>query len=274
MNVRIKIKQLYPICLFCLFLLSVKVTKCQNVMGAKSIAMGQTATAITDSEWSLFSNVAFLTTEQHHVSFYGFRYVGLAEITDIASTANFQSRMGTIGIGIHRYGFHLFNETRFILGYKNSIEQFNYGLSTSYHHISQGGSYGSAGAIGLHLGLGAEITEGLWIGARASNVNQPSYGSSKESLPRELALGFSYKIYPNVLFTTDLVKDVIFPISFRSGIEFILFGSFFARAGFMTNPETTSMGFGYATKGFEINFGLQQHNPLGLSPALDIGVHF
>jgi hypothetical protein len=246
----------------------------QHVMGAKHLAMGQTGVAVPSSNWSSFINVAMMPTDQNLVSFYGFRYVGIAEITDMAATINYPTEWGTFGSGVHRYGFNLFNENRFLLGYKNTLGQFHYGTSVSYIHVVQGGDYGSAGAVGIDLGLAAEITEELWFGARATNINQPVYGDTDEELPRELAAGLSYQLTSEALVTTEIVKDVMFPISFRAGLEFELISSLFARAGITTEPETYSGGFGYLTDSWEINFGLQQHNPLGLSPALDLAIRF
>lgn len=246
----------------------------QTSMGATSVAMGQTGVAIPNSSWSLFSNAAMMPTDENRVSFYGFRYVGIAEITDMAANLTTQTNWGTVGAGIHRYGFNLFNENRFLLAYKNSLDRFHYGASVSYTHIFQGGDYGAAGAIGFDLGLAAEITDDLWFGARATNLNQPSYGDTDEELPRELATGLSYMLTPEALITAEIVKDVMFPLSFRSGVQFEVIQSLFIRAGITTQPETYSFGFGYEAGNWDVNFGLQQHNPLGLSPALDLAVKF
>ena len=245
----------------------------QNSMGALSIGMGQTGVAV-HSDWSAFNNVALLQTEQNSVSFYGFRYVGIAEITDMAATSTFQTSRGTIAGSIHRYGFNLFSENRFLLGYKNELGRFHYGASVSYTYINQGGNYGSASAIGFDLGLAAEITELLLFGARATNLNQPSYGDTDEELPRELAAGLSYYLTPDALVTAEIVKDVLFPTSFRTGVQYEVIESLFLRAGFTTKPETYSFGFGYQSSRWDVNFALQQHNPLGLSPALDLAVKF
>lgn len=246
----------------------------QNSVGARSLSMGQTGVAIPGSSWSTFSNIALLPTDQNHVSFYGFRYVGISEITDMAASVSIRTKKGVIGAGVHRYGFNLFNENRFMLGYKNSLGKFHYGVSASYIHVFQGGNYGSAGAFGADLGIATEITEQLWLGARATNINQPSYGDTDEQLPRELAAGISYRFSDRALITSEIVKDVLFPLSFRTGVDVELISSLFARAGFSTEPETYSFGFGYIKDSWSINFGLQQHNPLGLSPALDIGIQF
>lgn len=246
----------------------------QQTMGAKSISMGQTGVAMPNSNWATFSNIALMPTEENSISFYGFRYVGITEITDMAASINYQTNFGTLGLGLHRYGFNLFNENRFLLAYKNQLGAFHYGGSISYTHVFQGGNYGSAGAVGFDLGLAAEVIDDLWFGARATNLNQPAYGDTDEELPRELAAGFSYQLSSSSLVTAELVKDVKFPISFRSGVQFEIITSLFARVGVSTQPSTYSFGFGYETSRFEVNFGLQQHDPLGLSPALDFAIRF
>jgi hypothetical protein len=246
----------------------------QNVMGAKHMAMGQTGTAVPLSNWSVFSNIALIPTNDNHVSFYGFRYAGIAEITDMAAAFSYNTAIGTMATGIHRYGFNLFSENRFLLGYKNHLGNFHYGASFVYAHVNQYGSYGSAGAIGVNIGLAAEVFGGLWFGARATNINQPAYGDTDETLPRELAAGISYRLTPETIAAAELVKDVLFPISFRSGVQVEMITSFYARAGITTQPETYSLGFGYMAERWDVNIAVQQHNPLGLSPAFDLGIRF
>jgi hypothetical protein len=57
-------------------------------------------------------------------------------------------------------------------------------------------------------------------------------------------------------------------------VQFEIIQSLFIRAGITTKPETYSFGFGYQSSKWDVNFALQQHNPLGLSPALDLAVKF
>ncbi|TVR30124.1 MAG: hypothetical protein EA390_08830 [Balneolaceae bacterium] len=259
---------------FALLPLTAKDSNAQHIMGARYVSMGQTGVAMAESNWSAFNNAALMRTDKHHVSFYGFRYVGISEITDMAAVVNYRSDSGTFGLGLHRYGFDLFNENRLLLAYKNSAGKFHYGGSISYFHVNQGGNYGSAGAVGIGLAIAAEVIDDVWFGARATNVNQPAYGNTDEELPRELAAGFSYSLSDQALITAELVKDVKFPISFRSGLEFEIVPLLFLRTGITTEPLTYALGFGYAASLWEVNFGLQQHDPLGLSPALDLTLRF
>lgn len=236
------------------------------------MASGQAAVAVPNDRWALFSNSSLLPTDETHISFYGFRYVGIAEITDAAASVTMPVKNGAFGAGIHRYGFHLFNETRFRAGFKQQWEQFHAGFAINYTHIQQGGGYGSAGAFGVDLGIAAQMAGPVWFGAQATNINQPSYADTDEELPRELAAGFSYFPSSGVMITAEAVKDVRFPVSFRGGIDVELIKGLNARAGATTYPDTYSIGFGYATSAWQINFAVQQHVILGLSPAVDIGI--
>lgn len=246
----------------------------QTTIGARSISLGQAGTALANDVWGIFSNPALLTTSHPHLSFYGFRYVGLAEITDMAASASLPTRIGTLATGFHRYGFDLFNRTQLRFGYKYRLDRFHAGASFNYSHVQFGGGYGSAGAAGLNIGLAAQLSDKLWLGARATNINQPSYGDTEEYLPRDLSVGLSFLPSDGVTLLLDTVKDVRFPVSVRAGAEIMLIDGLYGRAGITTQPQTYSGGFGYTARSWQVNIGIQQHVPLGLSPAVDMSVMF
>ena len=246
----------------------------QTTIGARSISLGQSGIALTDDVWAIFSNPALLTTSHTHISFYGFRYVGIAEITDMAASAGLPTRAGTLAAGFHRYGFNLFNRTQLRLGYKYRLERFHAGASLNYSHVQFGGGYRSAGAAGLNIGLAAQLSNNLWLGARATNINQPAYGDSDEYLPRDLSVGLSFLPSDGITLLLDAVKDVRFPASIRAGAEIMLVDGLYGRAGITTQPQTYSGGFGYTGNRWQFNIGVQQHVPLGLSPAMDMSIFF
>jgi hypothetical protein len=141
--------------------------------------------------------------------------------------------------------------------------------------VAQGGGYGSAGALGVDVGVVAPILQDLWIGAKATNINQPEYGSrNDEKLPRELSIGLSYRLSDIALFTTDVVKDVQFPFSYRGGVEVTIIDHLVGWAGVTTEPQTFSLGFGYSGSFWSANVGVQRHENrvLGYSPAIDFKI--
>ena len=255
----------------------------QNPLGAASAGMGMTGISGSDSGWAVFNNPALMSTNENSVSFYSMRYAGFVELTDMAAAFTLHTSYGTFGAGAHRYGFELFSENRFLLGWKYDIERLHVGAVLTYHHIHQGGGYGSAGALGVDFGLMAEIATVLQFGVRATNINQPAYGSSGngngngapgEYLPRELAAGLTYSASEALKISAELVKDVKFPLSFRSGVQIGLVQALHLRGGFTTRPGTWSTGLGYAFSRFSVNIAMQQHEVLGLSPGMDLSVIF
>jgi hypothetical protein len=260
------------------FLFKVIPAYSQATLGARAIALGQATSALPNSTWSVFENVAMIGEKRAHASFYVMPHYGLADLTDIAAVVTYPTKYGVLGGGIYRFGNDLFNESRIRVVYENSYQYFHYGAAFNYNHVLQGGGYGSVGAFGIDVGISALITDGLWIGAKATNINQPAYGRTannyREDLPRNLSIGLSYQLSGVALFTTDVVKDVDFPLSYRAGIEMKIIQDLKARVGITTAPQTFSAGFGYNTKTIGADIVVQKHSEsaLGYSPGIDVNI--
>lgn len=220
--------------------ININPARSQATLGARGVALGEATTALPNSVWSVFENVAMIGEERAHASFFVMRYYGLSALTDIAAVVTYPTSFGVIGGGVHRFGNDLFNKSRIRLVYENSFQRFHYGVAINYSHIKQGGGYGSVGALGIDIGLAAKLAKGLWIGAKATNINQPSYGHTendyREDLPRSLSIGLSYQLSDIALFTTEVYKDVDFPLSYRAGLEVKIIKNLKARVGITTKP--------------------------------------
>lgn len=249
----------------------------QATLGAREISLGQATSALPNSTWAVFANPAMSSEDSKRVSFFGIRYYGFSELTDMAAAATYPTNFGVLGAGVYRYGNDLFNENQLRVSYKNSFQGFHYGAAINYNHVVQGDGHGSFGALGIDVGLAAQIIDNLWLGAKATNVNQPKYGEFNniaEEPVRELSIGFSYQVSDLFLFTSDVYKDVRFPVSYRGGAEIKIIENLKGRLGVTTEPLTFSAGFGYNTDLWGINIVAQQHeNPvLGISPGLDLNI--
>lgn len=243
-------------------------------MGADALGMGQAVTAQTGSTWGIFSNPALMRSDKIAVGFYSLRNYGFSELTDVAAAASLPSKYGIAGIGFHRYGDNLFNETRIRLGYAYSWKGLSAGAAVNYNSIAFGGPYGSGSAVGIDIGLAAKITEGLWLGARGTNVNKPEYRKIHEDLPRELAIGLSYRFADTALISVDVVKDVRFEQALRGGVEVKIIEDLKGRVGITTQPNTYSLGLGYGKSSWGVNVAVQRHELLGISPGMDLNLFF
>jgi hypothetical protein len=243
-------------------------------MGARGLGLGNANTSLVGDHWSLFSNPAFINNEQMSIGFYGLRNYGFSELTDMSAIGSLPTKYGAVALGFHHYGNNLFNETRIRFGYKNEWRSLHFGVVANYNHISFGGDYGSGGAIGVDVGVAAQLTEDLWIGAKSDNINMPEYNGLDEELPRNIAIGFSYGLNELAVFAFDVFKDVRFPVSYRGGVEIKVIDELKGRIGVTNEPLTYSFGFGYGRESWDINFAVQKHELLGFSPGFDFMIFF
>jgi hypothetical protein len=243
----------------------------QGVTGARGLALGGAVIALEENEWAVFGNPALLPYSEAEAAFYGIRNYGLAELTDMAAAGGFGFADGAMAsaLAVHRYGDELFSEMNFRLIQKITLKGVHLGVALNYNRLSFGGSYAeeAAAALGLDAGLAVELAGGLLFGMKGVNLNRPKYAFG-EDLPAELGAGISYQLHERMLILMDVVKDVRFPASVRSGLEAELTDGLFLRSGFSTQPGTWSAGFGLQRTGLKVDFGIQQHPELGLSPGL------
>ena len=267
---------LYKITFVLIFISGSEIVLAQFTMGADGLALGQATTALQDNNWGIFSNPATINSDKKSASFFSLRNYGFTELTDIAAAGSIPVSYGVAAFGFHRYGGDLFNETRIRLGYANSWNDLKVGAVLNYNHISQASPYGSGGALGLDIGIAARLTEGLWLGAKTTNINQPGYdfAANEESLSRELSLGLSYDLDQNALFLFDIVKDVRFPVAYRGGLEVKMVENLKGRVGVTTEPNTYSFGVGYESSLWEANLVFQRHETLGFSPGIGLNFFF
>ncbi|MBO6792776.1 MAG: hypothetical protein JJ895_02605 [Balneolaceae bacterium] len=244
----------------------------QQTIGARSVSMGMVSSALTENDWALFGNPATISSEKLEIGFYGLRYYGFPEITDISSTATIPLNLGAAAFGFSRFGDELFAETNIRAGFNFQKERFNAGITLHYNHLSFGGDYGSGGAIGINLGVLFQVTDQFYLGSKARNINNPKYtfDVGDEDLASDLSVGFGYHMEEKATLFVDVVKDVRFPVSYRGGLEIEIVESFIGRVGISTEPVTYSFGFGYQHSRFDINLAVQQHEVLGMSPGLDM----
>ena len=268
----IRIQNIQIAVFFFLLIQVLPVTQAQVGIGARGIALGNATTALENYEWAIYGNPALLSSTQKSIGFYGLRYYGLAEITDISATLSVPTNWGVAALAFHRYGGDIYSETRIRVGYKNEWERFNMGLLVNYNHLSFGGDYGSGGALTVDVGIAAQLSENLWLGAKSVNITQSVYQFQgyDEGLYQDLSIGMSYHLAEKALFSVDLVKDVRFPVSWRGGVEIEIVEALVGRVGVSTEPITYSYGLGYAREAWSINLAVQQHEVLGTSPGLDI----
>lgn len=261
----IKTGLLFPV----LLMLGANPAGAQHIMGTRGIGIGGAVTALPHYAWSVFQNPVMMPASDSHISFFAIRYYGINELTDSALSGVHNFPFGTMGIGLHSYGFDLYRENDFRLAFMRPFDNFRLGGLLNYRHVSID-RYGSAGSLAVNVGFAVQLGDDFWLGARASNVNRGKLGEAKEELPRELAVGLSYLAAERIRLAFDIVKDVRFPFSYRAGAEVAVYDDFLhLRGGVSTEPLTLSLGLGFGRSYWAAGFAAQHHEWLGWSPGID-----
>ena len=241
----------------------------QTIMGAREIGLGGAVTALPNNGWAVFENPAMLSDSAKSVDFYTMRYYGMTDLTDYAAAITYPASIGTFAVGAHTYGGKLFRKSRIRAGFMHNVHHVRLGVVINYTDVVFPSPYGSAGALGIDVGLAAKVMKGTWIAARSVNINGPNLGSKEEPLPRILAIGFSYQWRNRFMITSEVYKDTEFPISIRAGLEAQIVSILKLRAGITTEPLTYALGLGITKNKWQVNLAAQKHYVLGWSPGVD-----
>lgn len=247
----------------------------QPVIGTRSAALGGAESALYGGKWSLFGNPANADTLGPSLSFFGMRYYGLPELTDLAASGALPTGAGVFSAGFHSYGDERYREQQFRVGWKGTFERFHLGVAAAWHHVALGGGYGSDGAPTLHAGLTVEVARKVLLGMRLANLNGGAWetaGGEPEELPRLMGVGFSYRPGQGTLFACEWVATSGHDPEFRIGVEFSLAPGLRFRAGASSRPRTLSGGLSYARRRWGAGLAVQRHpDPLlGYSPGVDV----
>ncbi len=257
-------------------------TMAQWTMGGRAVAMAKAGTALPSDNWAVFHNPALIDVEERHFGLFAIRYYGLRELEDHAAVITFPGSFSFRGdemsfgvaAGIHSYGFKLFRETQIRGGWSIRRKRLRFGMVMNYVHLQISG-YGSTGLPAVDTGLAVELIRGFRVGYRVANLFLGGSGYGEiDRYPAEMAIGLSWNGMPRLLMTSELVKDVLYPVSFRTAMEWEGVAGIFFRGGWTTAPLTWSTGAGFQLSRVTANIAVQKHPVLGLSPGIDFSFTF
>ena len=233
-----------------------------KLLGAKASGMGYAVTT-THDEWSVFNNIAGIASTKEFYS--GASYeVRPASVSGnrLGALACAPLSFGVLGLGVFRFGDDLYNEQIISLGFANKIGNTSLGARASYIQYRAEG-YGSHGIIGFDFGGITKLTNQLYIGAWIQNLNQPKLNfNNKEKAPIKLFVAIGFMPSEKFTIVTELEKDILYPVLWKTGMEYIIHKKIFARVGFNINPNAFFAGIGFQGWRIKIDYSLQSFTQL------------
>lgn len=244
-----------------------------SITSARQLGMGRTFAASPEGGWHLYGNPALMDAISHEYTLRmnGLRPFGLTDLQEISAAGSLSRPYGTWGAGFHRFGNSMYQEIKAATGFSKGWDPLLIGGTLHYTHVAIQ-RYGSAGTVGLNVGTALKLGPRGWIGAAATNLNRPTIGASDEELPQVMVLGASWELIEGSLFTTEILKALRFPVSWRAGMEIKVAGPLVARIGVHTQPVAWSAGIGIQLGTFAFDFGIEHHQMLGFSYGIGMGL--
>ncbi len=242
---------------------------CQNseFIGPQSNAVANASVTYNDI-FSIFNNpgaLGYLENESVSVGYYN-RFE-LADLSTAFVAVNKRIKSGFAAIGISRFGDELFNHTKIIAGYGNTLGIAAIGGSIIYHQINIEG-FGSKSLISFDLGGVARLTPEIRFGASIKNVSQAEISKiSGERYPTQLITGISYLPTHSLILSLQVNKNMFDPLQVKTGLEYQL-KALHLRAGFNSSPSWFSFGCGFHHKKLKFDYALQNHPLLGRSHSI------
>ncbi len=246
------------------------------LLGGRSAGLAHASVTLSDL-WSVSNNQAGLAwVEKTAFGAYYENRFGLEDLALKGAAVAIPLGSGGIGLSVQQFGASFYNETKYGLGYGQQLgEHFSLGVQLNYLRIFFAENYGSKGILNAEIGLMADVTEKLKIGAHLFNPTTAELADfDNERVPTIFRLGAQYAFSDDLFIVSEVEKDVDFPGSVKVGVEYQAIKNLFLRAGVSTNPFRNSFGFGYQWKGVQLDVAASYHEVLGYSPQVSFGYIF
>jgi hypothetical protein len=183
-------------------------------------------------------------------------------------------KKGVISFGGQYSGFNLYSTSRAGVGYALALsEKLSMGVQINYMNVRQPSYYGTKHGISGEFGLGIKVTQKWTVAMAINNLTRSNLsGLSNERFETIFRIGALYNLSKRVFVTSELEKDINFPLRIKAGIEYHPVDPFYIRVGAAANATSFAIGLGYSYKSLRIDVGSNYLQPLGFHTALSM--HF
>lgn len=250
--------------------------------GARFAGMGGSGLTLIDL-WSVRLNPAGIAgIEKPAAGLFYQRHFLSEELAHQGLAVALPVGKGSFGLGVDRFGYSLYNETRASLAYAMRFsEGLRAAVQLNYLGVQLGGNYGGTSAFTAELGVQARISEQFWIGAHLFNPTRAKLAAVSESavqlderVPTLLRAGLGWVVNARLTITGEAEKDIDRAERFRFGLEYSPSKALFIRTGISTGPVQGHLGVGVRAGRLDVDLALSVRAQLGPTPMINLNYRF
>lgn len=244
--------------------------------GAKQISLSNSDVALSNDVFSIFNNPAGLSQMNWREVgvYYSPAPFGITELANGYVAYHEPTSIGSFAVGGMSYGFELYRESKFSLGYSyNYLNKFFAGVTINYQTVSIR-NYGSDGTVSFNVGGLAYVSNVFRLGFSIQNINRATYGREDDQIPIVFSSGLSYDASNDITINFALEKDIKYKSSIEFGINYDIIEYLSLRMGFSNEPSKYSAGIGINYSIFSLDYAMFTHNDLGLTHQAGVIISF
>lgn len=244
--------------------------------GARQIALAHADGSYSNDVFQIFNNPAGLAFAKNREVgiYYSPAPFSLKELANAYAAYSEPTPYGTFSAGFSIYGFELYKETQFAIGYGRKItENFSLGGTAVYKNLAIK-NYGTKGTVYLNLGGIANVNEQVGFGFAIENITRSTLSNESGQLPTVLWGGVYLKAIKEFIFSAALRKEVGYNPSIRIGAEYSMLDFIRLRFGAHNEPNIFSGGFGIIYQFLQVDYAVTTHPDLGLTHQFGLILRF
>jgi len=238
---------------------------------ANTMALGNTATT-QQNVFSVIDNQAGLAGVDNILigvtSNNSFLIEGLYTFTAVTGIP---TKSGNFGAGLQYKGYEGYNELKATIAYGRKLfENLNIGASINAYNLNIT-NYGNTMVINATIGLQAQLSKQLLLGAHISNPVKINLTEDEQSvLPTTLTAGLRYKPSSKASVYVEGEKSISNTAIFKGGLAYQIINNFELMIGAASSVDSFTAGLNWQMKSLQIAFAGSYHTVLGFSPALSL----
>ena len=253
-----------------IIILNIGTLMAQSYPGTRETGLANSDASSEGNIFSIFENPAGSAVfENAKVGFFmSPSPFGLQELSTMYFAYSQPTAFGIFSLGIMNFGFKLYRENLFLVGYSIPIDDvFYFGVSVQ-SKIVQIKNYGSGSVLDISLGSFYRLGSSFKFGF---SIKNPLRTAEKAlDIPLLYEAGLSYKIPKTGSLNFSIIKETDFPFSPSFGIEFIPADFISLQFGARNNPTIFCAGISAEYEFIKIGFAVESHQVLGLTHQGDI----
>jgi hypothetical protein len=262
------------LCVFHIVFLACQTLQSQSGLlqggGANLVGLARVSSVLAGVE-SLYGNVAGIVSAPGRMGFDVSmeRRFGLSELNTISAAGYYSFSNSKLGFRIVNFGFEEYREQKLGLCYGMKLtDKLDIGAGFNAMRYFAG-IYGSTGIVSFDLGMLAEISSRVKIGAHINNPLSVSV-TENSNLPAAISLGTAWQAGKKIVVYTELEKLIDRNLALKFAFAYRMHEYFEINLGLDLSREILGFGFRYSFGDFTTSGAFSLNNVLGNTPAFSL----